>query len=434
MRAPIERAVTALITNPFAIPERERRDAVETLSALDAHRELRALIAAREIDNAKLLLLAVGHVQACATPDAPSQVLPKEMLPSWSKLPRDRGAYLRVVMAAGRCYRALGAIRGTSDAMNRVRGDTWSACFGDSLRHVLDLEPVIRDHDVLLLGETGTGKEAVARAILAGTPGDDKGAPAPTSAINAAAVPDTLVESALFGHVKGAFTGAQETRIGHLRSANGGSLFLDEVGDLPSTTQIKLLRVIETNEVYALGSDEPHRAELRYVAATHKNLEQMVDDGAFRRDLYQRLAGHVIRIPPLRERPDDMVEIGIEFVRSYLGDRDHDSLVARIETWLHSDEARDYAWPGNVRELQNALRSLMLGLGAGVERPPSPPIDPSLPPQFRGCEATMEAVSDWYLRRVLAHCDDNYTRAAKILEVDRSTVRRRVSALRKAGR
>lgn len=217
-------------------------------------------------------------------------------------------------LAAGRCYRALAAVLGGSKRMNRVRRDTWAACFGDSLRSALDLERVIRDHDVLLFGETGTGKEAIARAIQLATPGGTDGAPAPMAAINAAAVPLTLVESALFGHIKGAFTGAQETRTGRLRTASGGSFFLDEVGDLPSTTQVKLLRVMETNEVFPLGSDSPETIDVRYIAATHKDLEAMVECKEFRRDLFQRMAGNVIRMPPLRDRPEDMIEIGTAFV------------------------------------------------------------------------------------------------------------------------
>jgi len=248
--------------------------------------------------------------------------------------------------------------------MNRVRRDTWAACFGESLRSALELERVIRDHDVLLFGETGTGKEAIARAIQLATPGPADGSAAPMAAINAAAVPDTLVESALFGHVKGAFTGAQETRTGWLRKASGGSFFLDEVGDLPSPTQVKLLRVMETNEVFPLGSDISEIVDVRYIAATHKDLETRVDRNEFRRDLFQRMAGNVIRMPPLRDRPEDMIEIGTAFIARYLGDASVDHS-RRIEAWLHSDGAVGYSWPGNVRELQNALRNMMLGLDAG---------------------------------------------------------------------
>jgi transcriptional regulator with PAS, ATPase and Fis domain len=351
-------------------------------------------------------------------------------------LPRARGDYLRIVMAAGRCFQTLSGMRGTSEVMQRARSEAWAACFGDSLRHALELERVIRDHDVLILGETGTGKEAFAHAMQTATPGGPDGEPPPRSAINAAAIPDTLVESELFGHVKGAFTGATETRIGRLRTADGGAFFLDEVGDLPSTTQVKLLRVIETNEVYPVGSDTPYTVDIRYIAATHKDLASMVDRGEFRADFYERLAGNVLTIPPLRERPEDIVEIGRHFVDGYLRDA---KIVepAMIESWLRSNEARDYAWPGNVRELQNALRNLMLGLqpdlrgSGGLLSAVAAGAGEALPPMIRDAVASMQDVTDWYMERVLVHTEHNYTQAAKTLGVDRSTVRRRTKQLRK---
>ncbi len=148
-----------------------------------------------------------------------------------------------------------------------------------------------------MLGETGTGKEAFARAVQLALPGGPDGRPAPSAALNAAAIPDTLVESALFGHRRGAFTGATEPRVGALRHAPCGTFFLDEVGDLPPHTQAKLLRVIETNEVFPLGADTPEPARVRYVAATHHDLERMIERGDFRRDLFGRLAGNVVPIP-----------------------------------------------------------------------------------------------------------------------------------------
>jgi len=345
------------------------------------------------------------------------------------KLPRPVSDYRRIVMAAGRCFRALSAILGDSAAMQRTRHEVWAACFGNSLRHMLDLESVTRDHDLLILGETGTGKDAFARAIQDATPGGGDGHNAPRSTINAAAIPETLVESELFGHVKGAFTGASETRMGRIRSADGGSFFLDEVGDLPQTTQVKLLRVIETDEVQPLGSDTTFTVDLRYIAATHKDLEAMVDEGNFRQDLFQRLAGTVIRIPPLRDRPEDMVEIGMGFLRENLeATQDPDRYIGAIRDWLRSPEARAPTWPGNVRELQNALRSLLLGMQPDIHGPgtrePAAGEQPDVPAGVREATWSLPTVKDWYVRRVLALADGNYTRAAQILGVDRSTVRR----------
>ncbi len=433
MKAPLQTAVSPLVGNPFHLSERQRREAIRTLQSFDLAGEIAALIDGRAIEQAKLVILAAGHAQACATPDEPAHVLDSDTVPAkvWSRLPRTRDVYLRIVMAAGRCYAALSAVLGESSQMNQVRRDVWAACFGDSLRHALDLERVIRDHDVLLFGETGTGKESIARAFQLAAPGPADGGRAPMATINAAAVPDTLVESALFGHVKGAFTGAQDTRKGRLRIAHGGTFFLDEVGDLPSETQVKLLRVIETNEVFPLGSDAPEPVEVRYIAATHKDLEAMVEAREFRRDLYQRLAGNIIRIPSLRERPDDVLEIGLGFVRTYLGDGPSPAGLDAVVDWLHSPVARTYTWPGNVRELQNALRNILLGLDPGlVDTGRRATVsDVRLPAAVRDATASMQDASDWYLRYVLDHCDGNLTRASRILGIDRSTVRRRINTL-----
>ncbi|MCG8425260.1 MAG: sigma 54-interacting transcriptional regulator [Proteobacteria bacterium] len=425
--------IEGFLGNPFDIAAEMSRRAKEALLSLRVATAMRHLLGAGQVEQAKLLILSVGHYRACQSHATPDQIFPVSILPRAvaARLPRSRGDYLRVVAAAGRCYRKLAGIRGSSALLQRARREAWAACFGDSLRHALDLERVIRDHDVLILGETGTGKESFAQAIQAATPGPMDGSPAPTAAINAAALPETLVESELFGHVKGAFTGASEARVGRLRSSDHGCFFLDEVGDLPTTTQVKLLRVIESNEVFPLGSDRAETVDVRYVAATHKDLEALVEKRSFRRDLFERLAGNIIRIPPLRDRPEDILEIGKSFIASYGQGID---VIERLETWLRSSQARSYSWPGNVRELQNALRNLLLGLPPGLkdyaarrdrdQRDSSP-----LPPAIASCNATLQTVNDWYIARVMAHADGNYSQAAKILDIDRSTVRRRTRQL-----
>ncbi|MBT8494531.1 MAG: sigma 54-interacting transcriptional regulator [Deltaproteobacteria bacterium] len=202
---------------------------------------------------------------------------------------------------------------------------------------------------------------------------------------------------------------------------------------MPKTVQVKLLRVIETNEVFPVGSDSSHSVSVRYIAATHKDLEAMTEGGEFRRDLFERLAGNVIHIPPLRDRPEDILEIGRTFVRSYLNQRAHSRRLADIDTWLNSREARSYRWPGNVRELQNALRNMMLGLSAGLKsHGHSAPVvgassDSDIPDPIRGSTATLEAVEDWYIHRVLESNEGNYSQSARILGIDRSTVKRRTS-------
>ncbi len=417
----MDQLLAAYFGNPFARTAAEVRRAERVATTLDLDATITALLDQGQLDRAKALLLAMQHRAAIANPTL-APLLALLSTATAKRLPRPLRDYARIALAAGRCYRVLDRIHGDSAANNRARRDTWAACFGDSLRHTLELERVIRDHDVLLLGETGTGKELFARAIVAATPGDSRGAPAPSAALNAAALPDALVESELFGHSKGAFTGAAENRIGRLRSAHGGTFFLDEVGDLPSTTQVKLLRVIETNEVYPLGSDTPHTVDVRYVAATHKELETLVEEGSFRRDLLERLAGNVIRTPALRERPEDIPAIAMAFVADYTTG----SAAEHVHAWLTTDEVRRYAWPGNVRELQNVLRNLLLGLPARpAAAAAAAEASATVPAIVIEGRASLRMATDWYLRHVLANVDGNYSRAARILGIDRSTVKRR---------
>ena len=384
--------------------------------------------------EAECVVLAIGHAHACAHPDDPGRVLDAASLPARldGRLPRKRSAYRRLALAAGRAYRALSAARGSSRTMREARSEIWAACFGESLLHALHLEPVIRDQDILILGETGTGKEVLAHAVMQSLPGPADGSPAPSSAINAAAIPDTLVESELFGHVRGAFTGARANRPGRLRAAHRGVFFLDEVGDLPLTSQVKLLRVIETNLVYPVGSDEPHDVDIRYVAATHRDLAREVQRGTFRQDLFERLAGNVIVLPPLRERPEDIVEIGMHCVAGYVPNPSLLSLADPIEEWLRAPVAQRYPWPGNVRELQNAIRNLLLGLAPDLEvdAAPSVPVGSAIPTAIAEGRSTLEQVTSWYLSRVLERTGYNLAHAARILGVDRTTVDRRA---RRAG-
>ncbi len=434
----LEAASSALIGNPFlAGPEHSAHR--DYISNLNIRFVLTKLVASAQTELAKKLVLAVGHQAACEN-TSQATILGSEIFSMrlTRALPRRRSDYLRVVLAAGRCYRQLSNIHGNSTLMQQARAQTWAACFGDSLRHALELEQVIRDHDILILGETGTGKEKFALAMQVATMGDHSGNPAPASAINAAAIPENLVESELFGHVRGAFTGATDPRTGRLRSANGGSFFLDEVGDLPSTTQVKLLRVIETNDVYPVGSDSSHSVDVRYIAATHKDLIRMAECGEFRRDLYERLAGTVLHVPPLRERPEDIREIGIHFVRNYLSRKPQQTTIGvqdKIEHWLCSKQAHDYAWPGNVRELQNVLRNLLLGLAPNItERQhgsrriaaQSCQQPANVPPEILAGEAKLDQVNRWYIQKLVDTHQGNLTRAAMALGINRSTIKRKL--------
>jgi len=212
---------------------------------------------------------------------------------------------------------------------------------------------------VCILGETGTGKELVARAI------HEKSARRENAfvTLNCAAVPAELIESELFGHEKGAFTGAAVKHAGKFEQADGGTLFLDEIGDMPVAMQAKLLRVLEEGEVERVGGDKPIRVNVRVLVATHRNLEELVTQNAFRRDLFHRVYVFPLALPPLRERPEDFPELVGHFARQ----------VAAQNGWKEKTFAEDaiaelrrYTWPGNVRELRNVVERLVLLAGEGA--------------------------------------------------------------------
>jgi transcriptional regulator with GAF, ATPase, and Fis domain len=238
----------------------------------------------------------------------------------------------------------------------RDRGDTplkydYPAIVGSSpaLREALRLvdHGVETSVPVLILGESGTGKELVARAIHALGPRKDR----PFVSENCAAIPETLLESALFGHVRGAFTGADRDRAGLFEQAHGGTLFLDEIGDLPLATQVKLLRVLETGELRRVGGKDVTKVDVRIVCATHRDVPRMVEEGAFREDLYYRIHVLTIRLPALRERREDIPVLVEHFL---------DEAAAGGPRKRISDEAlgilEAYPWPGNVRQLRNEIQ------------------------------------------------------------------------------
>jgi transcriptional regulator with GAF, ATPase, and Fis domain len=209
------------------------------------------------------------------------------------------------------------------------------------------------DCSILITGETGTGKEIFARAAHRASNRRNR----PFIPVNCAAIPESLLESELFGHIKGAFTGAMNARPGRFMSANEGTIFLDEIGDLPLSAQAKLLRVLEERMVCPVGADAEIPVDVRVIAATHHNLEEMVAQGKFRADLYFRLAVVPVALPALRERADDIIQIAelcITRVREKLG-RNVDALDESAKTAL-----RTYAWPGNVRELSHMIERAVL--------------------------------------------------------------------------
>jgi formate hydrogenlyase transcriptional activator len=224
----------------------------------------------------------------------------------------------------------------------------------------------VTDSTVLVLGETGTGKELIARAIHNISPRCWR----PFINLNCAAIPSDLLESELFGHEKGAFTGAVAQRIGRFELADAGTLFLDEVGDIPLALQPKLLRVLQEQEFEPLGSERTHRVNVRLVAATHRDLPQMVKQNRFRRDLFYRLHVFPIQLPALRERRDDIVPLVMHYVELFarrMGKRIDCIPPETVEAF------KSYSWPGNVRELQNLMERAVILSNDGVLPNPLPP-------------------------------------------------------------
>jgi DNA-binding NtrC family response regulator len=277
---------------------------------------------------------------------------------------------------------------------------------------------------VCIYGETGTGKELVARTL------HEKSARAvgPFVTLNCAAVPAELIESELFGHEKGAFTGAAQRYTGKFEQAHRGTLFLDEIGDMPQAMQAKLLRVLEEGEVERIGSGKPTAVDVRVVVATHRNLEQLVETGGFRRDLYHRVLVFPVELPPLRQRLDDLPALVEHFARQ----------VSAQNGWKAVPFTNDaisalarYAWPGNIRELRNVVERLLLlaedGVNAEAVRlvlPSSAGKERSTPGASSGSNGPLaERVLVFERATVLAEldrCHKNITQTAKTLGLERS--------------
>ncbi|MBA3394017.1 MAG: sigma-54-dependent Fis family transcriptional regulator [Deltaproteobacteria bacterium] len=285
---------------------------------------------------------------------------------------------------------------------------------------------------VLVTGESGTGKELIARAIHYNSTRTN----GPFVGVNLAAVPEGLIESELFGHKKGAFTDARADRNGLFVEADGGTIFLDEIGELALPLQAKLLRVLQEHEVRPLGATKNQRVDVRVVAATNKKLEEMLADGSFREDLYYRLNVILIDLPPLRSRPEDIVPLA-EHVLENLGARQHPPRRMRL-----SPEAQQlllaYHWPGNVRELMNVLeRGVALCQGELIADDDLPPqVREKRPSDFLGAAVarrmTLAELEREFIERVLEDEAGNKTRAAQRLGLDRKTLYRKLDEYAKA--
>jgi len=284
------------------------------------------------------------------------------------------------------------------------------------MRKILDMVRSVAETDatVLIRGESGTGKELIAQTIHA----NSKRRYFPIVPVNCGALPESLLESELFGHEKGAFTGAQYRRKGKFEMADGGTLFLDEVGTISLQTQVNLLRVLETKEFTRLGGSEPIHVAFRVICATNQDLEKMVGDGRFREDLYYRINVFNIHLPALRERPEDIPMLAQHFLERYA--RQMNRVCEGFDA-AAMDLLVRYSWPGNVRELANAVeRALVIG-GSPIVRADDLPLSLSENTRTPVGDSLPE-VERAQISRILERTGWNITRAAEILQIDRVTL------------
>ena len=303
-----------------------------------------------------------------------------------------------------------------------------------------------QDVPVLITGESGTGKELVARAIYQ----HGARAQAPFLALNCAAIPETLLESELFGHEKGAFTGAERRRIGKFEQCHGGTLFLDEVGDMPLASQAKVLRLLQEQAFERVGGNETVRTDVRLIAATHRDLKAWSEEGKFRPDLYYRLDVFAVHLPPLRERGDDLAMLVQHYLRRFSRELGRE---VREVTPEAMERLRAYPWPGNIRELQSVLKQALLRATGPVlvpaflpELAPRPAAEPAT---AMGAGSRLEALIEERLRMgsqdlfeearreldrfllplVLRSTEGNQVQAARTLGISRRTLRLRLREL-----
>jgi len=274
---------------------------------------------------------------------------------------------------------------------------------------------------VLIYGETGTGKELVAKAIHENSPR----AAGPLVRVNCAAIPESLLESELFGHEKGAFTGALTRRRGRFEEAHGGTIFLDEVGELPLGAQAKLLRVLQEREFEPLGSSKTVKVDVRIIAATNRDLQKEVESGKFRADLYYRLNAFTIHIPPLRDRGADILLLAEYFISKY--SQELQKPVKRMSSAV-AEILLNYHWPGNVRELENTIeRAVLMSTGNTVEVFHLPP---TLQPQnitpseksFGILKSMVESYERSIIMEALQASSGNISKAARLLQTTRRII------------
>ena len=363
----------------------------------------------------------VVFLTSCPTMDVMMQAITQgahEVLPK--PLPFGRVREIVASLAQAECVRPLPPVVTADEAFVGSSAEMLDA-FSSIARAATS------DATVLVLGESGTGKEMVARILHSRS----RRASGAFIAINCAAIPENLLESELFGHEKGAFTGAIGRRVGRFERANGGTLFLDEIGDMSLALQSKILRALQEREIERVGGEASVKIDVRIVAATNRDLKTAVDEGKFRADLYYRLAVVTLALPPLRERGTDLDRLVEHFVARYA--REHGKPIRGIaEDVFHI--LRAHPWPGNVRQLRNVMERAVVMSSGDVLVPQHLPADvvqlqasPIHEPLEDGPLCTLEEMERRYIRRALRETGGNLTIAAERLGIHRNTLRRKIA-------
>jgi two-component system NtrC family response regulator len=380
--------------------------------------ELLRLVSAEEVPPTLIIITAFGTVETAV------QAMKMGAYDYVTK-PLDFEALVLVVHRAMERQSLLEEVRHLRSALDQRYGFESIIGRAKNFLRVLDQAARVAQHDttVLIHGETGTGKELLARAIHHNSRRKNK----PFVTINCGAIPRDLVEAELFGYVRGAFTGAYASRPGRIEQADEGTLFLDEIGELPLDAQVKLLRVLQQGEISKIGSTETTRVNVRVLAATHRNLSAMIEDDTFREDLYYRLAVVPLYLPPLRERKEDIPEL-VEYLFQKAKDR-HGISDAQLTSSIMPHLVA-YRWPGNVRELENVLeRLLVLSSHKSIGEDDLPEEILRVRPEASSFwldlpddGISLESVERELILRALERFKGNQTHAAKYLDISRRTL------------
>lgn len=328
-------------------------------------------------------------------------------------------ATLQSAYRLGRSRREVGSLKKDRRNLKNIINQNHRSIIGNSraLHHVLKIAGKVAktEANVLITGENGTGKELIAREVHKRSPRNAE----VFVSVDMGSVPETLFESELFGHVKGAFTDAKEDRCGKFEAAHGGTLFLDEIGNLPVQLQSKLLSVIQNREVTRVGSNTPVPVDIRLICATNRHLDEMVNNGTFREDLLYRINTIHIEAPPLRDRGEDILLLADFFVKKY------GAKYGKGELHIHENVQQkllNYGWPGNIRELQHTMERSVILSENNLLKAGDILLEQRIPTGLNEPEMTLDEMERNMIANALARCHGNYTAAAKQLGITRQTL------------